>query len=174
MRTVAGDTSFTDRIMREDKRTTLLGVAFHTRIVHARELRSTTFHGRAFVRIMAIRAGHPALEHRVSEGQAELGLLVQVALEAGFRRLVGIDNRSRAAAGLDVLAARAVTGLAAHVHRVRPLGLKPGVVGGLEVADDLLMAGRALFGADEGGPRDTGWCHHGAATCGAGDQDQGR
>ena len=40
-----------------------------------------------------------------------------MALEAGFRGFLGIDDGARAAAGFDVLAARAVAGFATHVHR---------------------------------------------------------
>src|ERR1043166_9047351 len=62
------------------------------------------------VRIVTIVAVHPALDDRMMILKAELGVLVEVALEAGFGILAGIENElAGVAAFLDVAAARSVT-----------------------------------------------------------------
>lgn len=87
-------------------------------------------------------------------GQAELGLLVQMALEAGFRRFAGIDDEAFATTGFHVLAAGTVAAFATHIHGVLALGLELGVICGAEVANKFFMAGGAFLGAHEGGTGD--------------------
>lgn len=84
VRTVAGNASFTGRLMREDEWTSLLSVALHAGFIGTCDGSSAALVSRALVRIMAIRAGHLAVQHLVGERHAELGFGIQVALEAGF------------------------------------------------------------------------------------------
>lgn len=122
---------------------------------------------------MAVTAAHLAGQHRVAVGQAELGFFIEVALEAGIRRLLWVDDGALAAAGFDVFAARAVAGFATHIDGIFALGLEFRVIGGAEVADEFLMAGGAFLGAHEGGTRDgVRRGHHRAARGAAGNQNQ--
>lgn len=174
MRVVAGGAAFADGIVGEYERTALLGVALGAGFVLAVELGAAAFGGITLMRVMAIATGHFAREHGMAVWQGELGLLVEMALETGFGRLVGIDDGAWAAAGFDVLAARAVAGFAAHVDGILALGLELGVIRGLEVADEFFMALGAGIGADEGGAGDGGWGHHGAGSGRAGHEDDGK
>ena len=120
---------------------------------------------------MAIAAGHLAGQHGMAVGHRELGLLVEMALEAGFRGFFGIDDGARTAAGGDVLAAGAVAGLTAHVLGIAALGLELGMIRSDEVAGDFFMALGTGVGADEFRARNAGRGHHGAGGGAAGDQD---
>jgi len=144
---MASGAAFADGFMLEGKWTTLLGMALCAGVVGSGNGTA------ALVWIMTITAAHFAGEHWVAIGHREIGFLIKVALEAGFRGFLGIDNGSRAAAGGDVLAAGAVAGFAADVLRIGTLGLKFGVIRGAEVAGDFFMALRAGIGADKGGTR---------------------
>ncbi|MCU0752910.1 MAG: hypothetical protein MUC40_07810 [Akkermansiaceae bacterium] len=160
--------------MLEDEGSALLGMALDAGLVLAGQRGAAALDGVAFVRVMAIGAGHLAIEHLVAVGQHELGLGIEVTLEAGFRRLVRIDDGAKGPSGLDMFAARAVAGLATHVDGVLALGLESGVIGGFEIAHDLLVALGAFLGAHKLGPGNTHGCHDGATARGAGNQDQGR
>ncbi len=85
VRAMAGDASLASGFVFEHERPALLGMALGAGIVGACQRGSPALMGRAFVWIMAIRAGHLAGEYRVAVGQAELSLFIQVALEAGIR-----------------------------------------------------------------------------------------
>jgi hypothetical protein len=61
-----------------------------------------------FVRLVAIAAAHLAFGHRMMMRQCERRPNFQVTLETGVRRLSWIDDRTRPASGLDVLATRTV------------------------------------------------------------------
>jgi len=174
MRAVAGRAAFLNRIMSEYKVGTLGTMALGAGFIPAVELGAAAFNGIALVRVMAIRAGHLAVQHLVGERHAELRLGIQVTLEAGFRGFVGIHDRARTAAGFDVFATWAVAGFAAHIDGVLALGLKFGVICGFEVTDGFFVALGAFFRSDEGGSWDTRWGHHRAAGRSAGNQDQRR
>ena len=83
VRVVAACATFADGIVFEYERASLCGMAFGAGVVGACERCSPALVGRALVRVMAVGAGHLAVEHLVGEGHAELGLGVEVALEAG-------------------------------------------------------------------------------------------
>ena len=151
---VAGGAAFLDGVMWENEGTGLGLVAFVAGFVLAAELGAHALDSIARVRVVAIAAAHLAGQHGMAVGQAELGLLVQMALEAGFCGFLGIDDGSLAAAGGDVLAAGAVAGFATHVDGILALGLEFRVVRRAEVADEFFMAGGAFLGADEGRSRD--------------------
>ena len=169
---VAGGATFLDRIMGEDKWSDLRLVTLIASFIFAIELGAAAFEGRTLVRIVAITAAHLAAEHRVTIGQHELRLFIQVALEAGFRGFLGIDDGASAAAGFLVFAARAMAGFAAHIDGVFTLGLKLGMICRAEIATNLFVTRRALTRADEGGTRNAGRGHHCASGSTAGNQDQ--
>ncbi len=175
VRVMTGRATLAHRIMREHKGTALLGVTLETSLVFPGELGSTTLDGPTLVRIVAVTAAHLAGKHRMTIGQHELGLFIEVALEAGIRGFFRVDDGTCAAASLDVFAARAVTGFAAHIDGVFPLGLELRVIGRAEVTDELFMAGRTFLGAHEGGTRNgVGRGHHRATRGAAGNQNQGQ
>lgn len=124
-------------------------VALDAGFILAVKLGASTFDRRALVRVMAIATAHLAIQHWVSVGQAELSLLVQVALEAGFRSLFWIDDGACTTTGLNVLASWSVAGFATHVGSVLTLGLKLGMIGRLEIPHRLLMTRCAFLGADK-------------------------
>lgn len=174
VRTVADDAALAGGFMFERKWPSLGGMTLDAGLVLAGKLGAAALHGAALVRIMTIRAGHLAVQHLVGEWQAELGFGVEVALEASVRRFIGIQDGAGSAAGLDVLAARAVAGFAAHIDGVLALGLELGVVSGLEVAHEFLVALGALLSTHKGRAGDTRWSHHGTPGGSAGYQDQSR
>ncbi|MEN9975630.1 MAG: hypothetical protein RLZZ282_1636 [Verrucomicrobiota bacterium] len=169
---VTGGATVAGCLVFEHKRSALLGVTIEAGFILARDRHAAALVSRAFVRVMAVTAGHLAGEHGVAVGQHELGFFVEVALEAGFRGFFGIDDGASAAAGFFVFAARAVAGFAAHIDGVSALRLEFGMVGGAEIAADFFVAIGAFFRADEGGPRDGVWGDHHGAGGRAGDENQ--
>lgn len=170
---VTGSAPFLDRIVCEDEGSHLCLVALRTGFIPAVKLRATTLDRVSFVRVMALGAGHLARENRVTEGQAELGLGIEVALEAGFRRFARVDDGACGPARLLMLAARAMAGFTSHVHGIFPFGLEFGVICCAEIPDNLLMALGATFSSDETGPRDADRCHHGPRGGSTGNENEG-
>ncbi len=92
VRVVAGDAALAHRGVLIDKRALLLRVALGAGGVHVLEVHAGAGDGVALVHVVAIAAAHLAVEHLVAVRQAELGALVEVALEAGLGRLLGIED----------------------------------------------------------------------------------
>ena len=115
VRIVTGGAAFAHRLMLEHERPELLHVALGADFILTHEFRAAARDHRAFVRIVAIAATDLAFDDRMVRGQIELGLFVQMAREARFGRLVGIDDRPGTAAGCNVDAAGAVTRFAADI-----------------------------------------------------------
>src|SRR4029078_12521565 len=100
------------RLVLIDKWAALLCVTFEAGFVSGQESKATGSElllnvsrgalGRdSFVRFMAIAAAHLAFKHRMMMRQLKCCTHVQMALEAGVRRLSWIDDRASAAAGLN-------------------------------------------------------------------------
>ena len=83
MRVVTGRASFAHRLVLEDKRPALSGVALTAGVVLGEQGGSTAPHRRALVRVVTIAATHLPAQHRVTVGQLKLPFLVQMTLEAG-------------------------------------------------------------------------------------------
>ncbi len=132
--------TFVQGVMCENERSSLRAVALETGLVIARQGGATAFDGLSFVRIMTVGAGDLAFFQRMVIRKAELATLLQMALEAGFRIFLGINDCVMRAAGLIVNAAGAVTGLTAHIESVAALGKHSRVVSGLEVFGNFLVA----------------------------------
>ena len=139
-----------------DKWPALLRVTLEAGFVSAQEGQSAGFKpllhvcrgalGRdPFVRFMAITAAHLAFKHRVMMRQLECRADLQVTLETSVRRLSRIDDRTSAAAGLNVQTPGPVARLAAHVLCVFSFRLQSRVSGCPEVAHDLFVACCAFF-----------------------------
>ena len=140
-----------------DERTLLLGVALEAGLILRFEIGTGAFDCITGVHIMAIAAAHLAGEHRVGVGQAEFAAFIEVALEAAVGLLAGIvDEHSAAAAGLDVLAAGAVTRFATDIQSLVGLDSQFRVSRVLESADQLAVAGGALGAPDKVGAGDLG------------------
>ena len=167
VRIVTSGAAFAHRFMLEHKRTALRCVALTAGVVLGEQRRSAASHRWTFMRIVATAATHLPVQHRVAVGQLELSALVQVALEADFGRLPGIDDRVMRPAGLIVNAARAVARFASNLRGIRPMSLQPCMRRGSKTLRDVLVALRAACRADKRCPRNLRWRddlpHHCAA-----------
>ena len=160
---MAGDAAFLHRVVREDKRALLRRVALRAGFVFPFHRGAGALDRLAFMRVVAVAAAHLAVFHLMAVRERKLAALVDVALEAGFGRLLRIDDGALAAAGLDVKTARPVTGLAARAADFRISGQGHlGVAGGAKVRDLFVVAFSASFVADVSGPRNLRWREHGA------------
>lgn len=99
--------AFAHRFVLENEGAMLRRVAFGA-IVTLRIHRSERGCCVAFVRLMAISAGHFAFEHRMMMRQIKFAAFVEVALETGVRRLLRINNGVVRSARLVMNAAGAV------------------------------------------------------------------
>ena len=98
------------------ERSTLFGMALETSLILAHFIhRAAPFDHRTLVRVMAIRATDFSFKHRMMMRQIELRTHLKMALEAGLRRFLRIDNRLGGSALGDVNAAWAVTRFAADI-----------------------------------------------------------
>jgi len=90
-----------------------------------RQTRSTAFDRVALVRVVAIRAAHFALEHRMVMRKLKGSTDVGVTLETGRRRFSRIHDLRAIAAALDVETPGAMTRFAAHRFGVAAVCLEP-------------------------------------------------
>ena len=158
---VASRASFAQGIVFKNEGPLLRGVAFGAGFVLVLETRAAAFDGIALVRIVAFGAAHLSRQNGMAVREAEFAALVEVALEACFRRTAGIDDRALGAAGLDVLAARAVTSLATEAFGGFTLHQEPGMSRVFETLDGFLVALCAFLGSHERRARRPGWRHDG-------------
>jgi hypothetical protein len=197
-------TALAQSFMLVNKRAALLRVALETSFVSAQESKAAgfevllnvcrcAFNRHSLVWVVTIGATHFAFEHRVVVRQLERRTNFQVTLETSFRRLTGIYDRVRPAAGFNVQTARAVTRFAAHVYGLlyscalcltafsaalvynfRCFSLQSRVGGRPKVAHDLFVAGFAFLGPDEFCARNAGRRQDCATRRAAGKQNDGQ
>jgi hypothetical protein len=112
---VAGDTSVAECFMFENKWPALFAMTLRATLVQARHGEAARgLHDVVPVRIVALDAIHHAFDHGVMLRQAELGVDIEVALEAGARVFTGIhDELAPTATDTDVLTGGAMAGFAA-------------------------------------------------------------
>jgi hypothetical protein len=157
---MADHTTLTQCLMLVNKRAALLGMALKASLVSAQESKPAgfevllnvgpaAFDGDSLMRIVTIGATHFAFQHGMVMRQLELCPHFQVTLEASFRRLTRVDDRTGAAAGFNVQTPGPVARLAAHVLCVFSFRLQSRVGGRPKIAHDLFVAGLTLFRADE-------------------------
>lgn len=150
---VAGDAPFPDGFMFEDVGLGLLPVTLGALGVDPRHKHAFRLLNVRTMRVVAGSTTHAAFQHRMMKLQIELGLLVEMALETGFRFRFWInDELAATAASIHVQAAGTVTGFAAAGtgHAVAFTGeFEPGMRRELEVFDDFFVAGGALIRADK-------------------------
>lgn len=161
----------------KDERTPLRGMTPEAVFVLRQQGRAAFDRG-AFMRVMAVAAIYAVLRDLMMLRQREFASYIRMAFKTVLRCWPRMDNRlplrSRkhaqgpwlvvdgnwfVPAGLGVQTARTVTGFATHVDRIRSLGLKARMGGGLKVAVNLVVTLGALLGADEVRPRNV-WQHH--------------
>ena len=156
MRGMAYRATLAHCLMLVHERTALLCMTLEAGFISAQERKATGFERLLnvcrcalgcdpFVRLMAIAAAHLAFQHGMVMRQCERRANIQVALETGVRRLSGIDDRARPAAGFHVQTAGSVARLAANVLCVLAFCLQPGVSGGSKIAYDLFVTGCAFL-----------------------------
>ena len=153
---MANDASLAHCLVLVNEWAALLCVTLEAGFVSAQESKATgselllnvcrsTLDRDPFVRFMAITAAHLAFQHRMMMRQLERCANLQVTLETSVRRLSRIDDRTSAAAGLNVQTPGPVARLAAHVLCVFSFRLQSRVSGCPEVAHDLFVARRAFL-----------------------------
>ena len=172
VRRVAGHAAFAQGFVTENVRLALLAMAVGARLVESRECEAALgLVDVEAVGVVALAAVELAFEDLMMMRQAELGVGLDVAGEARFRRLARVDDELVAAlpTGLNVLAARPVAGLAAglagHARAVRveaPVSTRGEGAGVVRVA---VGAGRV---ADEGCALNGWWRRDCALDGGAG------
>ena len=172
VRAVAGNAAFAHGAVFINKRALLLRVATGAGLVLGLKIGAGPLDRIAAVRVVAVAAAHLAGENRVSMRQVEFAAFVEVTGEAGFGRLLRIDDGTAPAAGLHVLAARTMAGFAADVQPLGRLDGEACVRGVLEAVDNLAVAGGALVGAHVFGSRNLEWCDDRPISGGAGQEEQ--
>lgn len=159
--TVADDATFAQRFVFENERLRLVAVAGSARLVQSRECKAAGgFHDVHAMGIMALHAVHFPFLHGMMLRQIELGVRFEMTLETGGGVLAGIQDESAApAAGFDVLAPGAMTGLATTVAGPG-IGreVHPRVRAGGKLLDIIGMTRQAGLIADELGPGNV--CRH--------------
>ena len=171
---VTDETTFARRFVFVNVRPALDGVTLKTGLILSHERSAPGDDRVALVGIMTICAAHFAFEDGMMVGQIELAPLVQMAVEAGFRRFLRINYRGSRPPRLVMDAARAMTRFTAHVEGVGPACSEFGVRRSGEIARDILVALSAAFRADELGAGDLGWRDDRPGEGCAGDQDDCR
>lgn len=148
MRIMAGGAALAHCIVLEDKGALLSSMALRAGFIFAGHVRATALYRAAAVGIMTFTASHLSSQDRMRMGKMEFAALIKMALEAGLGRLRRIHDTALAAAGLHVLAARTMAGLAAHsmfLLHIRATKLRMGGSG--KLGDLLSVAGCALLRA---------------------------
>ena len=114
MRVMARRTAVAHRLVLEHHWAGLLAMAVGAAFILSRHGEAARrFHDVRAMRIVALRAIHPAFDDRMMLRQIELGVRFEMALETRGRVLAGIEDEFLPAARLDMQAARAMTGFAA-------------------------------------------------------------
>jgi hypothetical protein len=165
---MAYHTALSQGLVLVNKWAALCGVTLKASLVSAQESKPAGFErllnigAAAFdrypgVRIVTIDATHLSFQDRMMMRQLKLRPHFQVTLEASFRRLTRIYDRTSPAAGFNVQTTGPVARLAAHALGVFPFCLQPRMRRSAKVAHDLFVAGPAFLCADELRAGNTGW-----------------
>src|SRR5271169_5060277 len=151
--------------MLEDDGPGLLPVALSTGFIQTRHRQPAGwFMDIAAMRVVALRAVHLPLQHRMVLWKSKLPLLLAMALETSCGVFAGIeDELAPAAAARDVQACRTVARLATRLPcRARIFQLDSGVPTGRKDPRDAAMTLGASLVADKGRTRNVGWCDQSA------------
>ena len=174
VRSMTGDAAFAHRLVFKNKRARLVAMALGAAFIMPRHGQpARRFENIAAMGIVALPAIHVAFDDRVMLGQIKFRVDVEMTLKTGRRILARVDDEPDAAAGLDVFAARPVTGFAAGLadHR-RIVRMNPRVRAGGKLSDDVLVAIGAGLIADIVRAGNFQRSHHGVGRGGTGIQKQ--
>jgi hypothetical protein len=119
VRIVTHRTAFAQRFVLEDKRPRLFAMTSGTVFVEPRHRKTARgFNNVAAMRVVALNAIHPALDHGMALGQVELSVRLQMALKTRGCIFSGIyDEFAASTARLDMFAAWSVTRFATGLPR---------------------------------------------------------
>ena len=145
VRLVADEAAFARGFVLVNERPALLRVATVTGFVIAHERRPAGDDRVAFVRVMAITAGHFVVQHGMRVGQVEFPALVEMTIEADLGRAIRIDDGVARTAGLVVDAARTMAGFTPHVHGVGTAHFEFGVGRSRKIARNVFVTFRAAL-----------------------------
>jgi hypothetical protein len=167
VRAMTDSATFSQRRVFEDERTRLFAMTLGATLIQTRHGQAACrFHDVRAVRVMAIDTIHLAFEHRMMLRQMKLGAYFLMTLKAGFGVFARIDDElfpAPAADHGDVLAARAVAGLAAALARhVGNFRVQARMGAGGENTGNIGMAVEAGLIADVSGTLNLQWDHHGS------------
>lgn len=137
---VARGASFPECLMLKRKRSFLGGMALEAGFVLF-QMTKTGGDSVSLVWVVAIGAGDLTLEDRVTIGETEFGLLVDMAIEACLRRFARIHDRFDRTARFNVQTATAVTGFTATPDSILPDTVRPGMGSGVEGIRLVLVTG---------------------------------
>lgn len=177
VRIVAGGATFAEGFVLVNEGAGLLAVTLGALLVEARHRQSRRrLHNLVAVGIVTLHAIHSAFDDWMMLREVELGVDIQVALEAGGRILAGVDDEAAAAAAdFDMLTGGAVAGFAAgDVSEPDIVLIELSVGAGGENAGDVGVALDALGVADVAGAFDVRRRNDGPAHRSAGDEHQGQ
>ncbi len=135
VRTVADSATLPHSFMFENKRTGLFAMALSARLIQPSHGQPPSWlHDVASVRVVALHAVHAPFHHRMMPGKVELGLGLEMAIEANRGIFAGINDGFSAPGRLEMFARGPMTGFAAgktgpfHIilveTRVRTVGKK--------------------------------------------------
>lgn len=172
---VACDTALSNGLMAEHEGSSHRLVAFEAGFVCSLKIGRSAAHDRiASMGLMTIGARDLPGQDRVRMGQREFAALIQMALEACFRRIVRVDDRMSRPIGIDMSAPWSVAGLAADVQVVIPLCDQFGVSRTAEGVNLLRMALGAGLRANVMRAHDLGRSKDGPIDRDAGNEKQTR
>lgn len=151
MNTVTIDAAFAYGLVIEHVRPGLFAMALRANIVNTRDAHAFRIVNVITVRVVTADTGHPTFFERMMIRQIELGFLVDMALETGFRVFAWIDNElAFAATGIDVETAGTVAAFAALAGNAFFLtgDLDPRVLGKFKISNLFFVTGRTSVHAD--------------------------
>ena len=150
MRAMTDDAAFAHRRMREDERSGLVAMTLRTTFILPRHGQSARrLENVVTVRVVALHTIHMSLDDGMVMRQIKFRVDVEVALKTGRRVFARVDDKI-GAAGLNVFAARPMTGFAARLANHRCIiRMNPRVRAGGKYSDNGLVAIRAGLVADK-------------------------
>ena len=170
---MTGRAALAHRFVLEDERAALGGVALGAGLVLRHQLCASSFYRRAFVGIMTITATDFSFKNRMVIRQIKFAALIQMALETGFGRFSGIEDRVSSSAALVVQTARPMARLATDVPGILSGSFQTGMGRSFEIPGDARMTLFTAFRAHKVSPWNLGRSDDRPLDSRAGDQHGG-
>ena len=160
VREMTGGAALAHGFVLEDVRSSLGAVALETGFV-LREQGGAAAHDRvAFVRVMAVRAGE-LVRNWMMMRQVEGATHIQVTIKTDVRGSLRVEDQADVPAGLAVQTAGTMARFAPGRKGVGPTSHQPGMAGGFEIPDQLVVALGASFFPDKRDTRNRRRSHDG-------------